>query len=140
MRDDAGVTCRCWNWRQCVRTRITCSTSSAAFILDGLAALGGDALAVAGQELAEQITALYPGARLSVRQLGASVVPHAAASRWVQRFTAGFIEAARPRRHAPGDRWFAGGTFPGKSPAGGPICTGRQISMAGASMSAAGQA
>ena len=22
-RDDAGVTCRCWNWRQCVRTRIT---------------------------------------------------------------------------------------------------------------------
>jgi DNA/RNA-binding domain of Phe-tRNA-synthetase-like protein len=22
-RDDDGVTCRCWNWRQCVRTRIT---------------------------------------------------------------------------------------------------------------------
>lgn len=22
-RDDAGVTCRQWNWRQCTRTRIT---------------------------------------------------------------------------------------------------------------------
>ena len=27
--------------------------------------------------------------------------------RWVQRFTPEFIEAARPCRHAPGDRWFA---------------------------------
>jgi Xaa-Pro aminopeptidase len=26
--------------------------------------------------------------------------------RWVQRFTPEFIEAARFRRHAPGDRWF----------------------------------
>jgi hypothetical protein len=101
-RDDAGVTCRCWNWRQCVRTRITCSTSRAAFILDGLAALGGDGLAVAGQELAGHVTALHPGARFSARQAGAGVVPHAAASRWVQRCTAGFIEAARPCRHAPG--------------------------------------
>jgi len=39
-RDDAGVTCRCWNWRQCVRTRITHETTSALFILDGLAELG----------------------------------------------------------------------------------------------------
>ena len=39
-RDDDGVTCRCWNWRQCVRTRITHDTTSAMFILDGLAELG----------------------------------------------------------------------------------------------------
>jgi DNA/RNA-binding domain of Phe-tRNA-synthetase-like protein len=73
-RDDAGVTCRCWNWRQCVRTRITHSTTSAVFILDGLAAAGEQALAAAGAELAEQLTALHPGARLSWRSLGAQAV------------------------------------------------------------------
>ena len=31
--------------------------------------------------------------------------------RWVQRFTPEFIEAARPCRHAPGDRWFVGETY-----------------------------
>jgi len=31
--------------------------------------------------------------------------------RWVQRFTPEFIEAARPCRHAPGDRWFADETY-----------------------------
>jgi transposase, IS6 family len=31
--------------------------------------------------------------------------------RWVQRFTAEFIEAARPCRHSPGDRWFADETY-----------------------------
>src|SRR5689334_18716682 len=37
-------------------------------------------------------------------------VDHVTIYRWVQRFTAEFIEAARPCRHAPGDRWFAGET------------------------------
>ncbi len=70
-RDDAGVTCRCWNWRQCVRTRITEATTSAVFILDGLAALGEGGLITAGQDLAGQLTALHPGTRLGWRQLGA---------------------------------------------------------------------
>jgi len=34
-------------------------------------------------------------------------VDHVTIYRWVQRFTPEFTEAARPRRHAPGDRWFA---------------------------------
>jgi transposase, IS6 family len=34
-------------------------------------------------------------------------VDHVTIYRWVQRFTPEFIEAARPGRHAPGDRWFA---------------------------------
>ena len=34
--DDAGVTCRRWNWRQCVRTRLDEGTTRALFILDGL--------------------------------------------------------------------------------------------------------
>jgi DNA/RNA-binding domain of Phe-tRNA-synthetase-like protein len=35
-RDDLGVTCRRWNWRQCVRTRLTNTTTDALFIIDGL--------------------------------------------------------------------------------------------------------
>jgi DNA/RNA-binding domain of Phe-tRNA-synthetase-like protein len=70
-RDDAGVTCRCWNWRQCVRTRITHSTTRALFILDGLAALGEDGLTVAGQDLAEHLTALHAGVGLSWRRIRA---------------------------------------------------------------------
>jgi len=69
-RDDAGVTCRCWNWRQCVRTRITHSTTRAMFILDGLAELGPGSLEAAGQDLAGQLARLNPGARLSWRHIG----------------------------------------------------------------------
>jgi len=35
-RDDIGVTCRRWNWRQCVRTRLTEQTTEALFIIDAL--------------------------------------------------------------------------------------------------------
>ena len=38
-------------------------------------------------------------------------VDHVTVYRWVQRFTPEFIEAARPCRHAPGDRWFADETY-----------------------------
>lgn len=31
-RDDEGVTCRRWNWRQCVRTRLTEDTENALFL------------------------------------------------------------------------------------------------------------
>jgi DNA/RNA-binding domain of Phe-tRNA-synthetase-like protein len=68
-RDDAGVTCRAWNWRQCVRTRITHSTTRAVFILDGLAELGDDGLLAARRDLAAHISALNPGARLAWRQI-----------------------------------------------------------------------
>jgi transposase, IS6 family len=36
---------------------------------------------------------------------------HVTVYRWAQRFTPEFIEAAKPCRHAPGDRWFAGETY-----------------------------
>jgi transposase, IS6 family len=38
-------------------------------------------------------------------------VDHVSVYRWVQRFTPEFIEAARPRRHAPGERWFVDETY-----------------------------
>ena len=38
-------------------------------------------------------------------------VDHVTVYRWVQRFTPEFIEAARPCRHAPGDRRFVDETY-----------------------------
>ncbi len=38
-------------------------------------------------------------------------VDHVTIYRWVQRFTPEFLEAARPRRHVPGDRWFVDETY-----------------------------
>ena len=38
-------------------------------------------------------------------------VNHVTIYPWVQRFTAEFIEAARPCRHVPDDRWFADETY-----------------------------
>jgi IS6 family transposase len=38
-------------------------------------------------------------------------VDHVTVYRWVRRFTPKFVEAARPRRHVPGDRWFLDETY-----------------------------
>jgi transposase, IS6 family len=38
-------------------------------------------------------------------------VDHVTIFRWVQRFTPLLIDAARPCRHAPGDRWFVDETY-----------------------------
>jgi transposase-like protein len=38
-------------------------------------------------------------------------VDHVSVYRWVQRFTPKLIEAARPGRHAPGNRWFVDETY-----------------------------
>lgn len=39
------------------------------------------------------------------------VVDHVTVYRWVQRFTPLLVDAARPCRHTPGDRWFADETY-----------------------------
>ena len=39
------------------------------------------------------------------------LVDHVTIYRWVQRFTPEFVEAARPCRHGPGDRWFVDETY-----------------------------
>jgi DNA/RNA-binding domain of Phe-tRNA-synthetase-like protein len=70
-RDDAGVTCRQWNWRQCTRTRMTPATTNAVFIIDGLAALGPDALTAAGNDLASSLTRLSPQAAIASRLIAA---------------------------------------------------------------------
>src|SRR4051794_12664481 len=68
-RDDAGVTCRRWNWRQGIRTRITTDTSSAVFILDALDPLTDDAVHAAADALTDALRALSPDAVIHRRLL-----------------------------------------------------------------------
>ncbi|MGW7365762.1 B3/B4 domain-containing protein [Streptomyces sp. NPDC054841] len=66
-RDDEGVTCRRWNWRQGVRTRLTEESVNAVFLLESLAPMTRGALEAAGAELAESLEKLSPGAWITVR-------------------------------------------------------------------------
>ncbi|MGY1666622.1 B3/B4 domain-containing protein [Geodermatophilus sp. SYSU D00696] len=68
-RDDAGVTCRRWNWRQCTRTRITTGTSSAVFVLDVLDPLTDDDATAAADALTEALLATSPDATVHRRVL-----------------------------------------------------------------------
>ncbi|GII79336.1 hypothetical protein Sru01_43180 [Sphaerisporangium rufum] len=70
-RDDLGVTCRRWNWRQCVRTRITEETTDALFLLERLAPLSLAELAAAGEELAALLREITPTVRIETRLVGA---------------------------------------------------------------------
>ncbi|MGC5583432.1 B3/B4 domain-containing protein [Ornithinimicrobium sp. W1665] len=49
--DDAGVTCRRWNWRQARRTQLHDGTTTALFILDALGPMDDDALTAAADDL-----------------------------------------------------------------------------------------
>lgn len=53
--DDAGVTCRRWNWRQCVRTRLTEESSEAFFVLERLEPLPLTTLREATQTLTARV-------------------------------------------------------------------------------------
>ncbi|MEU1827295.1 phenylalanine--tRNA ligase beta subunit-related protein [Streptomyces abikoensis] len=66
-RDDAGVTCRRWNWRQCARTRLTLTTTRAVFILDALGPLDDPSLTTAGDALMTALGESSPGARVASR-------------------------------------------------------------------------
>lgn len=65
--DEAGVTCRRWNWRQGPRTRIDDDTVNAVFLLESLAPMTREELLAAGAELAESLEKLSPGARITLR-------------------------------------------------------------------------
>ncbi len=67
-RDDVGVTCRRWNWRQGVRTRLSDETRAAIFIFDLLAPVSDDEAHAAADELFASLRATSPDLR-SVRRL-----------------------------------------------------------------------
>ncbi|WP_138946925.1 B3/4 domain-containing protein [Plantibacter sp. M259] len=70
-RDDQGVTCRRWNWRQPPRTRITLDTTRAFFIIDALLdATPGVVVDEAAQELQTALAAFSPDATFTTRLLG----------------------------------------------------------------------
>lgn len=64
-RDDRGVTCRRWNWRQCVRTRLGMGTRSAVFIIDGLGPDAREHAELVGRGLVTKLSVDSPG--LSVK-------------------------------------------------------------------------
>lgn len=68
-RDDTGVTCRIWNWRQCTRTQLQPGTRRALFILDALAPMTDDALLAAGEQLQEVLRTGSAGAAIGWRLL-----------------------------------------------------------------------
>ncbi len=54
---------------------------------------------------------MVPEVRLVLPRCRGVAVDHVTIYRWVQRFTPESVEAARPSRHLPGDRWFVDETY-----------------------------
>lgn len=65
--DDAGVTCRLWNWRQAVRTRLGEETTRGLFILDALDPMTNEELHAAADDLVGQLGRLGSGVRAARR-------------------------------------------------------------------------
>lgn len=69
--DDAGVTCRRWNWRQARRTQLGDHTTTALFILDALDPVTDEALHAAAEDLVAHLTRLGPDVRDARRLIAA---------------------------------------------------------------------
>jgi DNA/RNA-binding domain of Phe-tRNA-synthetase-like protein len=73
--DDAGVTCRRWNWRQARRTQLREDTSTALFILDALDPVTGQALHAAADDLLARLARFGPDVRSARRLIAAGTTP-----------------------------------------------------------------
>jgi DNA/RNA-binding domain of Phe-tRNA-synthetase-like protein len=73
--DDAGVTCRRWNWRQARRTQLRDDTTTALFILDALDPVPDEALQAAANDLVARLARLGPEARAVRRLITAGPAP-----------------------------------------------------------------
>lgn len=67
--DPEGVTCRRWNWRQCLRTALTENTNNAYFVLDRLPPYAAQNLEDATEELIRHIKAISPEASIEYETL-----------------------------------------------------------------------
>jgi DNA/RNA-binding domain of Phe-tRNA-synthetase-like protein len=70
-RDDAGVICRCWNWREADRTKLTESTTGAVLCIEALPEMGAARLSAACADLA-QLVREYLGGETIVELLDRS--------------------------------------------------------------------
>jgi len=68
-RDDQGVTCRRWNWRQCKRTALNAESRNLWFIIDRLPPMPVEELVRAGDELVAGLAQLSPGITHSIHLL-----------------------------------------------------------------------
>ena len=64
-RDEIGVTCRRWNWRQGTRTRLENASGRMWFILESLETMPEEALHDATTMLVEGLKTLMPGSVIS---------------------------------------------------------------------------
>ena len=69
--DDAGVTCRRWNWRQARRTQLRDDTTTALFILDALDPVTDGALVATADDLIDHLVRLGPDIRSARRLIAA---------------------------------------------------------------------
>ncbi|ULR29556.1 B3/4 domain-containing protein [Dickeya fangzhongdai] len=65
-RDDEGATCRRWNWRQGVRTRLNSETRQMWFILESLPVMPLTALYDAGERLSDGLQRMMPGVSIEM--------------------------------------------------------------------------
>ncbi|KAK5074032.1 hypothetical protein LTS08_008030 [Lithohypha guttulata] len=65
--DDAGVTCRRWNWRQGPRTALTDETTLALFVFDALEPITDGVLEEAADEMVEALRKSSPGLQVARR-------------------------------------------------------------------------
>jgi DNA/RNA-binding domain of Phe-tRNA-synthetase-like protein len=70
-RDETGVTCRCWNWRQCHRTQLSEHTTTALFILDALHPTTSEGIHAAADDLLTHLARQAPGVRAAQRLISA---------------------------------------------------------------------
>ena len=75
--DEAGVTCRRWNWRQARRTQLRDDTTAALFILDALDPVTDQELHAAADDLVARLTGFGPGVRAARRLIAAGPAPDA---------------------------------------------------------------
>lgn len=68
-RDDDGVTCRRWNWRQSTRTRLEVETREMWFVLERLEPMPIRELERAGDELIAGVLEIAPQAQVTTRIL-----------------------------------------------------------------------
>lgn len=68
--DEAGVTCRAWNWRQGTRTRLTEDTTAAYFLFDALPPMTAEDLERAADELEALLKSFSPECQIERLHLG----------------------------------------------------------------------
>ena len=61
-RDDVGVICSCWNWREADRTKLTETTKRAVLVIEALPPVTGEMLTIALEALGNRVIAHLGGA------------------------------------------------------------------------------